>query len=578
MKQRSVPASLPAPVGGWNARDSLGNMAPDDAVFLTNFFPSTTDIEIRGGYTNYATGMTGEVETIFIYSGGTENKMFSVVGGNIYEVTNGGAVGSAKVTGLSNNRWQYVNISTPGGSFLVAFNGQDQGLRFDGTNWVNIPNSTGAVISSLTGDATTSTVVTATAHHLKTGNQITVIGASVTDFNVTSAPVTVTNGTTFTYASSGTPSATGATYTVIEGIGVDPATIIGVNLFKNRLWLTQVGNLVPYYLGTNSVAGPASQFPLQSIARKGGYIMSIGTWTFDGGYGLDDMLVFETSEGEVIIYNGLDPATADTWQLSGLWALGRPIGRRCLYKYAGDLIMISQDGLVPLSTGLQSSEVRPDKSLSAKIMYAFSTAVSIYGPNFGWETIYYPRANALIVNIPIAVGQQQQYVMNTITNSWCNFTNWNANTFVVFNDDLYFGSNGVVCKAWDEFSDNGNNIVAEGKQAFNYFRTPGILKRWVMMRPTLSSNGTPGVLAALNIDFDDTPITSPISYDNNIGSIWDSSLWDQALWSGGNTVKRQWQGVTGVGYCAAPRLKCVSNGIDLHWISTDLVMERGQIL
>jgi hypothetical protein len=36
---RANVASLPAPVGGWNARDSLANMAPTDAVQLVKFFP-----------------------------------------------------------------------------------------------------------------------------------------------------------------------------------------------------------------------------------------------------------------------------------------------------------------------------------------------------------------------------------------------------------------------------------------------------------------------------------------------------------------------------------------------------------
>ena len=42
-------ASLPPPVGGWNARDALANMAPTDAVTLDNLFPGVSSVTLRGG-------------------------------------------------------------------------------------------------------------------------------------------------------------------------------------------------------------------------------------------------------------------------------------------------------------------------------------------------------------------------------------------------------------------------------------------------------------------------------------------------------------------------------------------------
>ena len=46
---RSVSASFPAPVGGWNARDPLAAMDPADAVKLVNFIPNTTSVTLRQG-------------------------------------------------------------------------------------------------------------------------------------------------------------------------------------------------------------------------------------------------------------------------------------------------------------------------------------------------------------------------------------------------------------------------------------------------------------------------------------------------------------------------------------------------
>ncbi|MBV5268006.1 MAG: hypothetical protein JZU67_05800, partial [Burkholderiaceae bacterium] len=133
--QRSQSVSVAAPIGGWNARDSLGAMDPLDAVTLTNFWPGTNSVILRNGYTKYATGITGVVQSLFAYSSGTSNKLFAVAVDSIYDVTAGGAVGAASVTGLSNAKFQYINITTTGGSYLMCVNGADKLRTFDGTSW-----------------------------------------------------------------------------------------------------------------------------------------------------------------------------------------------------------------------------------------------------------------------------------------------------------------------------------------------------------------------------------------------------------------------------------------------------------
>ena len=62
--QRSLPASLPAPTGGWNDRDSIAAMAVNDAVTMVNMFPNTTDVDLRFGYSDFVTGIGSQVETL----------------------------------------------------------------------------------------------------------------------------------------------------------------------------------------------------------------------------------------------------------------------------------------------------------------------------------------------------------------------------------------------------------------------------------------------------------------------------------------------------------------------------------
>lgn len=498
--------SLPAPVGGWNARDSLANMPPTDAVDLVNFFPRTTECELRYGYTQFATGMPSQVETLMDYEGGASQKMLAISGGSVYDVTFGGAVGAAVLSGLSNSRWQYCNVATAGGNFLYMANAVDTPYLYNGTTWTSI---TGASTPAITGVTTTNL----------------------------NSPI----------------------------------------VFKNRVWFIEKNTLKTWYLPTSSVGGAANAVDMSAVAQMGGYIVAHGTWTIDAGTGVDDLYVAITSEGEVIVYQGTDPSSASTWALKGVWRIGSPVGSRCMMKFAGDLLVICQDGLYPLSGALQSSRVNPKVALTDKIQQAVSDSVTAYSGNFGWECFYFPRENQLWLNVPVGVGTQEQYAMNTITKNWGRYQGWAANTFCLFRDAPYFGGNGYVGKAWDTNSDNGANVTAYALQAFGSFGNPGYLKRFTMTRPIFRANGTPSILGSMNIDFNTEVNTSPLTFTPIAGGTWDSALWDSGVWTG-FAVLQNWQGVAGVGYYGAPQLKVSCSSVDLRWVSTDVVYEPGDIL
>jgi hypothetical protein len=476
-------------------------MPPNDAPILTNWVPTPTTCTVRNGYTQYATGLVSQVETVASFVGTTSSKLIAAAGTNIYDVTSGGTVGAPVQTGLSNARWQFVNYANTGGSYLYLVNGADAPRYWDGTTWTN---------------------------------------AAIT--------------------------------------GVTPANLIHINLHKNRVWFVEKNSLNAWYLATSAIAGAATKFDLTGVVQQGGYLVAMGTWTIDAGYGVDDYAVFITSKGEVLVYKGSDPADATTWGLIGDFQIGAPIGRRCFLKYQGDLLIICQDGLYPMSGALQSSRTNPKVALSYKIQYAMSQAVSTYGGNFGWEVFQFPKQNLLWVNVPVAEGStQQQYVMTTINKSWCNFKGWSANCWELFNDDPYFGGNGFVGRAWNGLADNGTDIQTDALQAFNYFGSEA-LKRFTMMRPFLLTNGSPAVLGSLNIDFSLADTTAALTFSPIAYATWDNGIWDSSVWGGDLNLSSQWQGAQGVGNTAAIRIKSATQGIQLQWTATTVVWETGGIL
>jgi hypothetical protein len=498
----SQPISLPAPVGGWNARDALPSMAPSDAVILENWYPATTEVTLRNGYEKHATGITGQVETLMAYSGASTDKLFAIAGGKVYDASSQGAVGAAVVTGLTNSRWGYCNIATSGGNFLSMANGVDAPRNYNGTTW-------------------------------------------------------------------STPAITGVTATTLR----DPI------LYAQRQFFIGDNSLKVWYLPVQSIAGAAAAVDVAPFMTKGGYIVAHGTWTIDAGNGVNDHYVIMTNKGQIIVYQGTDPTSTTTWSMVGVWDIGAPVGPRSLYKYAGDMLIISQDGVVPLSGALQSSRVQPRVAITDKIQFAISAAVTDYAQNFGWQLMYVPTINQLWLNVPVQEGQnQQQYAMNTITGSWCNYTGWNANCMEMYNDEPYFGGDGYVAHAWYSNADDGNNITALGLQAFNNFNSAGTLKRFTMSRPIFRTDGAPAIYAGINIDFNTDIPTASLTFTPATYSKWDSALWDAGLWGGALSILQNWQGLNGVGYYGAPIVKTAASGIQVRWVSTDIVIEGGAIL
>lgn len=579
--------SVPAPVGGWNARDSLAEMKAADAVMLENFFCTPYDVMVRYGYSNYSTGITGTVNTLCSYAPPTGSiKLFAAAGANVYDSSSAGAVGSPVVSGNLADKWQHANFGTAGGNFLVMANGSDLPLVFNGTSWGNIFGAAfNTTVTSITSVGTLATVTMANPHNLKTGMQVVVAGFTPAGYNGTYT-ITVTGASTFTYVLAGALGVTTVTGTVTPAAnfaitGVDPTTLITVNAFKNRLWFIEKNSCRVWYLPTLSIGGAAQQVDLGSLFSAGGYLMAMGDWSLDAGYGMDDYAVFVSSQGQVAVYKGTDPASASTWALIGVFDVGSPVGRRCLMKYAGDLTMICQDGLAPLSKALMSSRVNSQEMLTDKIQHAISSYITTYGSNFGWEVALLPKENMLLLNIPVTATISVQAVMNTITGAWSRFSGWNATCFELHGDILYFGTAGGVCKAWDTNADAGANINFNGQQSFNYFGRNAQQKKVNMARPIISTDGFPTILFGVNADFDTSdPLGNPsFAPTMPAPAIWDSSLWDgTGVWGGDLAIKRDWQTAFAMGYCLAGHIKGYVMNANLRWASTDYLVHGGGVL
>jgi hypothetical protein len=502
--------SFPAPIGGWNKRDPIAGMKPTDAVNLVNWFPRVTDCVIRGGESDHVTGFADRPKSLMLYSPpNASNKLFAGANSGVYDVSSPGAVG-APVAACTNGYWNWTQMGVSGGHYLLAFNGTDEPLYFDGTNWISVD------------------------------------GAS-------------------------TPALTGVTTT----------DLVTAMVYKRRLFVIEKDDLGFWYLAADAVGGALNHFLLGPVCQRGGYLMAAGSWSFDGGDGPDDYAVFVTSQGEVVLFTGNDPGDSQAWAHVGTYFIGPPLGRKCLEKYGGDLIVLTQFGAFPLSKALLSATIDYKLALTNKIEGAFNEAARLYGSLEGWEACILPTQSAFIFNIPSQANgaTAQQYVMNTTTKSWCSFSGWNASCFEVFNNELYFADSDRIAKAWSGVSDHGTYITAAAQTAYNNFGMSTQLKEWNLLRPMLLVNGPLEFSIGYSIDFKSPGPLSQAFYTVVTGAQWDVDLWDDALWAAGLEIRNDWRTAAAVpGYWASMLLRIDTNDLEVQWVANDFTYTVGGVV
>ena len=370
----------------------------------------------------------------------------------------------------------------------------------------------------------------------------------------------------------------GSTWTEPSITGVSSSTFVNVFLFKKRLFFVASNSLSLWYLGVDAVAGAATEFPLGAQFKRGGYIMAVGSFSQDSGDGPDDYLAVVSSNGEIVVYRGTDPTSSTTWAIVGAFTIGKPIGRRCLIRYNGDMTVITQDGVISMLSLLQyGRESSARAAITDPIQTLFSAYAKTFGSTFGWQSTLYPLARYLIVNVPqVSNSTSVQLVQNTVSGAWCQFSGMNGICWGVANDKLYFGgSAGVVYQADVGYQDNGSAINFEIQTAW---QMPGgaYNKLFSLAAPHLLTGA--GVAYALGVDVDfyvQTP-TGTVTAAATAGSTWPAT-WP-ATWGGQTNVSQGFQSVGAIGTWASMHMVGQIRGGPCQVNSFDLVAERGGVL
>lgn len=504
---RSMNYTLPAPIGGINARDSLSAMSELDAIAMDNYIPLENKVALRKGFVEYV-GLSAPVETLAEFRGSRNNsRLFAFTQGSIFDITSKTEVVDYK-KGFASDYWQWAQFKDR----LIAVNGVDAPQAYyaneSGEHWEDVQ---------------------------------------------------------------------------ISGEGLNPKLLINVEVSKQRLFFVEKNSLKCWYSsGVGEVQGTLKAFDFSALVTKGGCLQAVASWTQDGGQGIDDLTVFITSEGEALVYAGNDPGNADDWALKGKYTMSKPIGYKCVLQYQGDIVMICEDGYIPLSKALPLDKANSSQiSFSDKIRGLLLSRTKSGKNKQGWQGIIYGRGGYAIFNVPVAQ-QFEQHVINVNTGAWCRFVGIAAKCWGMLNDRLYFGTVDGVYLFDEGYSDNKVHILGKIKQAYSNLGTSS-LKKVQMINPRNKSSTKYALTVYTNTDYADVEKT----YTQNLG-FYGLSRWNEVTWSKigepsgliwaslQGEIRSRWLCNSATGFKISLVLKTKTRGNFIEFYETGFRYEQGE--
>jgi hypothetical protein len=347
----------------------------------------------------------------------------------------------------------------------------------------------------------------------------------------------------------------GASWAIPTITGITSSTLCHIMSHKSRIWFLENGSTDAWYLPVDSIAGAATTFPVGGQLLLGGYLMAMSSWSIDAGSGPDDVLALWSSEGEVLVYAGADPGS--DYSLIGRYRTAKPIGRRSMHPIGGDVAMISEDGVLALSTVMRSERLAAkDKALTAGVVDEYAKMVKRCKDVFGWQIVTYPVASMALLNIPEASDENEawQFAYNVSTKAWSRFKGLDASCWCQHDSEIYFGTpGGEVYKAETGGSDNGTPIELACLPAFSNLKRPGYSKHVKMIQPLYSTDIGSSILSvSCAVNFNEPNIGSSTPSNPEGIFTWDASSWDGPdVWGGLDSID-VWIIEGNIGYVISP--------------------------
>lgn len=337
-------------------------------------------------------------------------------------------------------------------------------------------------------------------------------------------------------------------FTPVVNSGFSSSTIVQFHNYRGRLYGVKRESGDVFFGPDGAVASGAFDRLRTSFQfSRGGYVMWVSSYSRDTGSATSELLVVASSQGEILVYTGAFPGS-DDFELISKFYVGKPIGRRSFFWIGPDLIIITVNGVYPLSSLLSIGQVNEYAAISNTLMRDFNDSARNYGSLFGWQGLVWEEGGYGLINVPITTSRAIQYVFNPNSRAWSRFTGLNATCWQMLDGKLYFGtSDGRVMLMEGSSSDLGVPIKTKIELGWSSFNNEFLEKELVEARLYFNLERQADFVITRKIDYS----AKEKSFQSNTlsaeGEQWNTFKWNATKWAGGLEPVTYTVGLDGVG-------------------------------
>lgn len=504
----AIEKTFPAPVGGWNARDSLASMRPSDAVELINWFPRPSYVETRGGCVTHMTFLPGTVKTLAVYrkTDGTQD-MFAFTDVGIYYSTFSGQNGAFSFAVRTNGKHQWENFGDGTNNWLITFNGVDKPWYWNGTG-------SGVLVDDVSSPAITGITTTDIVSCAVFKERLFLIRNNTLEFDYLPSGVVGGAASTFNLAS---------------------IASLGGYLMAMAVWTRDAGNGPDDYAVFITSEGEA-------IVYTGTDPGSATTWSLVGTFRISKPL-----GRHCVLKYGADPiilTQSGCFPLSSLLASGDERQKFALsFKIQNAFSQAAADnfdtfGWTMVSFPEQDAIIVnvPRVEDGPHEQYVMNTITKAWCKFVGWHA--------------------EDFVV------------FNRQLYFCRGRNIYRAWSGLDLSGNALTHDNGEPITYSAKQAYQDFGIPS-KKKPVLFMPIIQSNRLLSYSTGIDVDFENRTQVSTTTVDQSTAGRWRVSQWGSAKWAGRHNIIQQWSGTAcWPGRWLSGKLQIRSDSVSGQWIGS----------
>lgn len=511
--QQQVSTGLPiqAPTGGLNDFDPLAAMDSRYMIDCLNMIPGTSMVDCRPGYVEVVPSIGHAVKSLLSYAGTSGSSiLFAATDDGIYDMS-----GAKVFAGITNGDMGHLNFTNQSNSYMVAWNGVDPAVLFNGTSWIAFDEVATPVSPGQISGLDPSDISFACVHV----NRL---------FFVEKNSMTVFFLPLDAVAGIASPLYMGSNFNK------------GGRVLSLHRWSSDTGRGLDDRFVVITTQGEAASFTGTDPANA-------DNWSLDSVFSMAAPLgekAIDQFGGDVIFLSrrGLVPLSTMMY------------GTTSDVAYAGTLSKYINNTIAVMTAEWSSLPYVPE----VRVHYEAQ-----------WITVsIFDRSS----------NQPTQLVMNILTGAWGR-TSYPARCMLSSGGQLYMGTDSgrVLMVTPSQYTDEEEDgtltpITYKCTSAYTYLERPTANKHANLIRIVLKSQSPPSYLVRVLPDFrtdDWDPYVSPALPFS--AAVWDVALWDQARWPTKFDIWMRWDSANVLGYAFCWQIKgstSVALGITAaEWVS-----------